>query len=81
MPTALTAVSSPGVIVCYTISTLRSRITVQERFECATMKASGITAIFTFLLKIITLLGFLIGLGFIIFGCILETPPKTAIPA
>ena len=45
------------------------------------MKASGITAIFTFLLKIITLLGFLIGMGFIIFGCILETPPKTAIPA
>ena len=45
------------------------------------MKATGLTALFTFLLKLITLLGLLIGLGFIIFGCILETPPKTAIPA
>ena len=45
------------------------------------MRATSITAIFTFLLKIITLLGFLIGLGFIIFGCVLEEPPKAAVPA
>lgn len=45
------------------------------------MKATGFTAVFTFLLKIIALLELLIGLGFVIFGCVLETPPKTPVPA
>lgn len=39
------------------------------------MKTTGLTALFTFLLKIITLLDFLIALGFNIFGCVLEEPP------
>lgn len=43
------------------------------------MKAGVFTTLFSSLLKLITLVEFLVGLGFLIFGCVLQTPPKAAV--
>ncbi len=38
------------------------------------------TFLFSLLLKGFSLTSFLVGIGFIAFGCVLQSPPKTFVP-
>lgn len=44
------------------------------------VKATIITSFFSLLLKIFSLGSFLVGIGFITFGCVLQSPPKAFVP-
>ena len=39
-----------------------------------------VSGLFSLLLKTFSLGSFVIGIGFIAFGCVLESPPKTFVP-
>ncbi|KAK9828629.1 hypothetical protein WJX72_001192 [[Myrmecia] bisecta] len=43
-------------------------------------KKTGLTATFSILLKTLTVLNLLLGIGFIAFGCALEAPPTSLVP-
>jgi hypothetical protein len=43
-------------------------------------KATYVTFLFSLLLKGFSLTSFLVGIGFIAFGCVLQSPPKTFVP-
>eukprot|EP00884_Botryococcus_braunii_P022211 jgi/Botrbrau1/8674/Bobra.0087s0027.1 len=44
-------------------------------------KRTVFTWMFTFLLRVFATVSLVVGVGFIAFGCVLESPPKTAVPA
>ena len=44
------------------------------------MKKSYLTFLFSILLKGFSLASFFVGIGFITFGCVLQSPPKNFVP-
>ncbi|KAK9862058.1 hypothetical protein WJX84_004809 [Apatococcus fuscideae] len=44
------------------------------------MKRTGIALFFEIILKLLAFLGVFIGIGFIVFGCVLQSPPKAGVP-
>ena len=44
------------------------------------MKSTGLTAVFSLVLKIFAVASLVVGFGFIIFGCLLQSPPKNFTP-
>ena len=44
-------------------------------------KKTYVTFLFSLLLKGFSLASFLVGIGFIAFGCVLQSPPKSLVPA
>ena len=48
--------------------------------KCFMAHQGYVSGLFSLLLKIFSLGSFVIGIGFIAFGCVLESPPKTFVP-
>ena len=44
------------------------------------MKSTGLTAVFSLVLKVFAVASLIVGLGFIIFACLLQSPPKSFTP-
>ena len=51
-----------------------------DELELVMAQQGYISGLFSLLLKVCSLGSFVIGIGFIAFGCVLESPPKAFVP-